>query len=337
MQKFNSFLVSKNRGFIYGFAILMIMFFHSTFSIPNEIAFKPIILLKNFCNIGVDLFLVVSGISLYFSFEKDSNILHFYLKRVLRVVIPTLLVTIPWFLYHDVINNRNVSKFFLDFLGISLFVDGDRSIWFITLILFCYIIYPFVNKLFKKFKWNLIVPIILILLNICLNLLLSNFASNFFNNTEIFFRHIPIFIVGSYLGKFVFEKREVKCNKVILITLSILLIAAYLAIEGILGSVFGIFQRYIISFLSLFLLILLSLLGQIKIFNKILSPLSLFTLEIYLFHERFIIIFNKFVSNINVINVLAILAAILIAFLFRKCFVFIQNRIEQKTEKGETN
>ena len=78
--------ISKYRREIMGMAIIMIMLCHTT------LFFEPIIIrkiyyeVKTFLKIGVDIFFLLSGLGLYYSFSRDENVGRFYLKRFYRIL-----------------------------------------------------------------------------------------------------------------------------------------------------------------------------------------------------------------------------------------------------------
>ena len=78
--------ISHARAFIYCFAILWIMLFHSSFPFRT-----PVMLwLQDHGNCGVDIFFLLSGVSLYFSYSKNKNAKKFYANRLYR--------TLPYFI-----------------------------------------------------------------------------------------------------------------------------------------------------------------------------------------------------------------------------------------------
>ena len=62
--------VSGARNFIYGAAIVWIVFFHSGFSLKTNL-FETI---KSYGDCGVEIFFLLSGICLFYSYSKDENI-----------------------------------------------------------------------------------------------------------------------------------------------------------------------------------------------------------------------------------------------------------------------
>ena len=138
-MKYNLKNISNSRSFLFGIATLMILFFHSTIEIPSSNWFLKIIgFIKQFGNTGVDIFLFLSAVGLYFSLKKDSNVKKFYIKRIVRILPALLLVNLLWFAYK---NDGGIKEYLLSVTGLSIFVTGDRTCWFfyITYIFIFYI------------------------------------------------------------------------------------------------------------------------------------------------------------------------------------------------------
>ena len=104
MKKLSFSIFSKYREILMGMAILSILIFHytedcSTFGINYNGFVK---LYKTYIgSSGVDIFLLLSGLGLYYSFSKDNTIKNFYFKRVKRVLIPYLIVSVPVYIWYD--------------------------------------------------------------------------------------------------------------------------------------------------------------------------------------------------------------------------------------------
>ena len=78
--------VSRYRGELMGAAILFIILFH--IPLPRSDTFFG---LHRCGNIGVDMFLFLSGVGLWYSWVKNPSTSHFYKRRLLRIF-PTWLV-----------------------------------------------------------------------------------------------------------------------------------------------------------------------------------------------------------------------------------------------------
>ena len=78
--------ISRFRGELMGAAMLFIILFHV--ALPREDAFFG---LRRMGNVGVDMFLFLSGIGLWFSWMKNPSAKHFFIRRYLRIY-PTWLI-----------------------------------------------------------------------------------------------------------------------------------------------------------------------------------------------------------------------------------------------------
>ncbi len=72
---FNWYNLSKYRNIIYGFSAIWIIIFHIECCFPNVVKqFHPFIVqIFKAGNVGVDIFLIMSGIYLYFSLKKTDG------------------------------------------------------------------------------------------------------------------------------------------------------------------------------------------------------------------------------------------------------------------------
>ena len=72
--------ISRYRSELMGWSILWIMMLHFTF---NQI--KPLGFIAQYGFAGVDIFIFVSGFGLFFSLDKNDDLITFYRKRLLRI------------------------------------------------------------------------------------------------------------------------------------------------------------------------------------------------------------------------------------------------------------
>ena len=79
---------SRGKLTIMGVATLMIAWFHSNVNVPQG---SLIWFTKWFGDMGVDMFLLASGMGVYMSLEKNSNFWGFMCRR-LRRVLPVFLI-----------------------------------------------------------------------------------------------------------------------------------------------------------------------------------------------------------------------------------------------------
>ena len=230
--KYNFKQISNSRNVIMGIATILILIFHSQTLYLHKIFNSNIIqnlitFFRDTGNVGVDIFLILSGLGLYYSFSKDSNIKNFYKKRLLRILPATIIVAI----FTTVLMEGSGFGYFLRRITLlTLFTGEDVDFWYFSLIIILYLLYPLFHKVIKKFDSKgiimLIVPILII--NHCIRV----FDITLYKNIEIAITRIPVFIAGIYLGKKSSEgfKIDKKILIPILLLLSIMIGNLYLAI-----------------------------------------------------------------------------------------------------------
>jgi peptidoglycan/LPS O-acetylase OafA/YrhL len=139
-----------------GLAILAVIFSHVGYflSIDQRFLFPLSIL----AGVGVSLFLFLSGYGLTMSaLKKPLSIGKFYSKRLLKLFTPFWIVIGILFLadYFFLHIHRSPAYIIHSFLGIfpqaDLFLDVNSPFWFLTPLLFYYLIFPWI--FLKKYPW----------------------------------------------------------------------------------------------------------------------------------------------------------------------------------------
>lgn len=213
-KTFNLFAISEARNVIFGIATLWIGLFHSF-----ELSLKPYTdnkflidafkLFKGTGNVGVDMFLFLSGVGLFFSFTKDGKLLSFWKKRLMRVLPTALLIGIVFFSIRYV-EGRYQSGFpaYLKRISFTYFYfRGERVFWFISLILVLYIAFPIFYKIIERFRLGGMLG--LVALVVAFTFTVRAISPYYYDFWEIGLCRVPVFIIGIWAGKFVMEKREI--------------------------------------------------------------------------------------------------------------------------------
>ena len=279
-------LISKYRSIIMGVACLLVMLSHY----PYPVSSNPFNYFVTYGNVGVDIFLFVSGISLYFSFYKDNDLRKFYKKRIVRILIPFLILAIPFWGIKDLICNRG--NFLLDITMISFFTDGVVTTWYVIAILSFYLLYPLIFKLFYGNSENTLLNstkvIILSSFIAILCLMIRKIIPIFYENVEIALTRSIIFVIGCYFGKIVFEKKNISINTILL---CLLYFGFYLFVfrKMITLNAFWIRMSYIplaFSIVVLFVVLLekVSKIARLENINQFISYFGNRSFEIYLSH-----------------------------------------------------
>lgn len=199
-------LLSKYRGQIMGVASIMVVLLHFVVELYPDLHIPGATVILGRGNIGVDIFLLVSGMGLWFSMSKDDNTKRFYLKRIRRVLLPALVITLPYWIWFDLFFQRSgIFRFVLDWTGLSFWTHGVTTTWYVSFIIICYLFYPLIFRLQKKNR-SLILWLSLFLIVICS--LLAFVMPSIYEKYEIALTRIPVFFIGSYLGEYVLNSKE---------------------------------------------------------------------------------------------------------------------------------
>lgn len=212
-KKLNLHILSEYRNELYGASILWILLFHSY--LCDVYYFEGIPVLKyfgkflNYGNVGVDVFLFLSGISLYFSFVRNSDIICFMKKRMIRIFQPVLICCGTYWIVMFLCKQYDFVGVLSRLTTLRFWITGDQQIWFVSLILLCYFVYPYIyHFLFDKEMGSVKRAVWLIGTILIVNVILMYGHQDTYNRIEIAITRIPVFLLGCVAGKFVYEKKE---------------------------------------------------------------------------------------------------------------------------------
>lgn len=214
-HQFEFWNLSKYRDVLMGLQIIMIIIFHFTEDCANNnVKFFGIV--SGYYNLikssGVDMFLLLSGLGLYFSWKKNPDYKEFYKKRFSRIIIPYLFVgSIAWILWDLVLQKYGIIQFVKDWSFVSFFTEGQAWMWYIFMILVCYLIFPYVFKVVESAEDSISEQMRILLLgtaSVVLVMVLKLYNGELYNNISIAILRFPVFFIGCLFGKIVYEKRK---------------------------------------------------------------------------------------------------------------------------------
>lgn len=206
----NWYNISRYRTEIMGFMCILVVLFHFRNALLYAAFLKPIKLFVEFGNIGVDIFLFVSGIGLYFSFVKSPKIIHFYVKRLIRIIIPYILLCVPYYVWLNLATERDF--LILDLTQLSLPLKNMITTWYLPTTAVFYLLFPILFYLQKRknnFLRLFVTGAICALWIFAMILMSRSHLATIYKNCEIALLRFPIFIVGCCFGKFVHEKHSI--------------------------------------------------------------------------------------------------------------------------------
>ncbi|WP_410492820.1 acyltransferase family protein [Dysgonomonas sp. GY617] len=312
-----------------GFAILWITFYHTSL-----VFYIPIISeVKWLGYAGVEIFLLVSGIGLFFSWQQTPSIIFFYKKRLLRIFPTHILIASIFTLIAIYLYKYQILYLFYSITTLGFWVKkGDvlTSPWFISAILFLYIITPIFLKYFQK---KIITSSVIIsLISIIITALITNTA---FSYLQQFTARIPSFFIGLCVGYLIIYKKKISSSTIY-----------YLYISLVLGMVFCVcqlhnigdyfkFTKYGFVWYPLilttlpFCLLLTKIFDKLKIdvFSSIFTFWGTYSLTIYLYHEKilFLLTYHTALRGLT-INILAIIITLIAAYITSNIITYTTNK-----------
>lgn len=268
MIKSNSKL--KSLDILKGIAMIMIIIVHTRhFTLKDMTGMRQLI---NYGQTGVELFFLISGIALNYSwnrFAAESNVSASFKQRYVSFILSRYLRLAPGFLIILIIN-LFLNIIFIDFLGISpgfimnrnplgiianiLFFHGlcpqyinsvFPSGWYIGTTFILYAFFPILVLIFEKlYTFNkhsiILIPVLAFACNLIITFLLSRINSDIFypyNNSFMYFSFInqlPVFSLGILLY---FQEKDNFTRKIPLwLVLILTILSNFIAVKAFLHS-----------------------------------------------------------------------------------------------------
>ena len=295
-------LISKYRSVLMGIAIAMIMFCHfDVAQLHHDIPVNFIARTFHTFTVGVDIFLFLSGVGLYYSFtKKKTTYIDFQKKRIVRLFpLYFVIAGLTYFISDLIINNLGIGKFLRDLFFVSWFTEASTRYWYILAIAVFYLVFPFLYKYIHGGSNGFVKAIIF---SICWYIAVE--ALCYFipgvSSFRIALERLPIFTIGIYCGKLSYD--SVKLNNYVIIVVLILGFFLFCLFKTSLFSNIAESLYYPVrAFLSLSIIITIIaffefLKSKMETFHGILimvfSWFGSVTLELYLLHQSYMILFD---------------------------------------------
>ena len=290
MKAINLHDLSRFRGVLMGIAMLVVMMFHVGFSRHDTFWFCV-----NRCgNVGVDMFLFLSGIGLWYAWTKGqpSTLHHFYRRRFLRIYPAWLLLSslyyIPLYIEGKFTLWQTVGNVLIGWRLWSGFVD---EFWFIPMILAFYLVSPFYMMLIQRQRVWCCLPVVAMVF--CVLLQYWAPLHDTLGHLEILFSRVPVFLLGINAGQWVKEERRLHADAFWLLLLTFVLsLGVCVNFEDGLRGRFPLFLErmvYIPLSISAMLLLCKALSHVPQWLTGALAFVGTVSLELYLVHVNFVL------------------------------------------------
>lgn len=287
---------------------------------------KYIAMTGQFFNIGVYIFLIISG---FLYSKKNINVQKFYYDRVLKILIPMYIFMIPVYILQLFNKTFSVNTFIVytfNLQGIFKRIPGASHLWFLTAIFGCYIILPFLQKI-RDNKKNINVFF-------GLSAIIAIITCYFNRNIGV----ISICTIAYLIGYFYLPKLySKKINKILLIVIFLIsiMIRLFFKVKFDNTIVYDLIVVGLTQIISSVCLILF--LSQINFLwlenNKTLNFVDKYSFYIYITHYFFMngpaSIINIF-SNKPVAIIILIFLSVFYAIILQKLTNFVLKKLEVK-------
>lgn len=326
--------ISRYRSELMGVAMLFVLAFHV--GLPKAELMYPLVRCGN---IGVDIFLFLSGIGLWYSWTKHPSLRHFFKRRYLRVypvwLIVACLFYIPEYMQHASKLSPGLTDLIANILvGWSFWRMDDLTFWFVPAIMMLYTIAPAYMALIRRceaYRW---LPVVFIVWAVMVYYYPP--LHDVVGHIEIFWSRIPIFLIGINCGQMVQERRSVNFSAwIMILTLFVLSIVMCMKFEEIWRGRFPLFiERMVYIPLTVTTVIMLSRLmchapGWLC---RGLAFIGTYSLEIYLVHYEFILRhLRQYKLGFWLTFIIVILVATAVSWLLNRAVAAC--RLERLTEK----
>lgn len=333
--------LSKYRNVLMGVQIVLIIAFHFSGD-AYYVRDSRIIQLfyKYIRSSGVDMFLLLSGIGLYFSWKKRPEAKRFYIKRYTRILIPYFIVAIPSWLWLDIFyEHQGWGAFLQDLFFVTFFTEGERWFWYIVMAAFCYWVFPHIFNIIESAADRVSAQMRILLLCVMstvILVMLQLYNNELYNCIGIALLRIPAFLIGVLIGKAVYEKQKILRSRIYLTAVLTIILAWPLQFVGIkiLGTYTLAYLNYALMMLFILVLEYLSArksLGQ-KIYRVITSVFGWFgkyTLELYLTHVAVRLVMKRFEFPTYRISgeALLVIISIILSIIISRMTDYIQKKV----------
>ena len=335
MQNFSSY-----RQELMGFSAVWIALMHSFNQLFPSLKLPIVSKVFSYGNLGVEIFLILSGLGLYFSYSKNPAPIAFYQKRMKRILLPWLVLSLPYWIIVSIVKNANVGSFILNYTGLSFWLKGTTTVWYVLFIIPMYFIYPLIFKIQNKNPMS-----ILYLLAFSLLLVggLAKFLPVFYKKTEIALTRFPVFLIGSHIGMLLMKNKKADWIFFSYLIVSVIVFAAFEIVRAHQGKFVTILYRLgggglMIVLATLLCIFLLRF--KVKLINQTLSIIGKCSLEFYLL--------NVFIRNLTsmfkigqnssgyvkaMVASAVFLVSLLLAYLFQALHSKLQKRLQMEVNQ----
>lgn len=284
--------ISRFRAEQMGAAMLFVILFHVALDRGD-----PFYGLRRCGNVGVDIFLFLSGVGLWFSWVKTPDVLRFYRRRLLRIV-PTWIVVATAFYLSDYLGARRFSHSIVDLIGDitinwDFWLHDELTFWYVPAIMALYLAAPWYMRLVQSrpvYRW---LPLLMVIWCVMVQWVLP--IHHAVGHIEIFWSRVPIFFIGINFGEMVRTRRQLSSDAVWLLLVTFLMtFGTCLYLEQVRHGQFPLFveRMLYIPFTVCTVLVMNRIFRRTPQWvNRLFRFVGALSLEAYLIHIHFVLMY----------------------------------------------
>ena len=284
--------ISRFRAEQMGAAMLFVILFHVALDRGD-----PFYGLRRCGNVGVDIFLFLSGVGLWFSWVKTPDVLRFYRRRLLRIV-PTWIVVATAFYLPDYLGARRFSRSLVDLIGDitinwDFWLHDELTFWYVPAIMALYLVAPWYMRLIQSrpvYRW---LPLLMVIWCVMVQWVLP--IHHAVGHIEIFWSRVPIFFIGINFGEMVRTRRQLPGDAVWLLLVTFLMtFGTCLYLEQVRHGHFPLFveRMLYIPFTVCTVLVMNRIFRRTPQWvNRLFRFVGALSLEAYLIHIHFVLVY----------------------------------------------
>ena len=246
-------------------------------------------------NVGVDMFLFLSGIGLWFSWMKNSSAKHFFIRRYLRIY-PTWLI-IACLFYIPTFQGGSTWNWIYLFGEITInwgfWLHDELNFWYIPATMMLYLFAPAYMELIRRhpiYRW---LPVVMIMW--CILVQYVTPIHQAVGHLEIFWSRVPIFFIGINMGEMVRSRKQLPPDAVWLLFVTLLMtFGTCLYLEQVRHGHFPLFveRMLYIPFTVCSILVMNRIFRRTPEWvNRAFRLVGMLSLEAYLIHIHFVLVY----------------------------------------------
>lgn len=259
-----------------GWAIVWIMMLHFTFTQINPLGF-----LAQYGFAGVDIFMMVSGLGLFFSLDKNKSIVRYYKRRILRIF-PTyyiLGVFASSFLFKD-----TLFSYLFRYSTIGFWINVPYWEWYVPSIVLLYLVAPFLKMMIDRGYLVLIVLFGVLVVVVSYFVVANEFVDAKDPHFFLLYR-IPAFIFGMICAYWIKNGISVKFFYLILL----IGIPCFIMLFPHHHEIYNFKYLSLLFLLPVFTICFITLSKYVTVLNPVIAMIGKASLETYLIQSVFFI------------------------------------------------